>query len=55
MEMPVGEYAEHAYQVLETGSDEFLGGGVGSTGAFQDLNDKRRQIFDELVPMLRDV
>lgn len=55
MGMPVKEYAEHAYQVLQTGSDEVLGGGVGPTEVFPDLNDKRRQIFDELVPMLRDV
>ncbi|KAJ5850404.1 Glucose/ribitol dehydrogenase [Penicillium solitum] len=48
MGMPVKE-------VLETGSDEVLGGGVGPTEVFRDLNDKRRQIFDELVPMLRDV
>ncbi|OQD98661.1 hypothetical protein PENSOL_c008G05019 [Penicillium solitum] len=55
MGMPVKEYAKHVYQVLETGSDEVLGGGAGPTEVFRDLNDKRRQIFDELVPMLRDV
>ncbi|KAJ5603400.1 Glucose/ribitol dehydrogenase [Penicillium hordei] len=55
MGIPVEGYAEHVYQVLENGSDEVIGGGVGPTEVFRDLNDKRRQVFDEVVPMLRDV
>lgn len=39
----------------ETGSDEVLGGGIGPTEVFRDLNDKHRQIFDEFGPILRDV
>ncbi|KGO51987.1 Glucose/ribitol dehydrogenase [Penicillium expansum] len=55
MGMPVEEYAEDAYQALEMGSDEILGGSVGPTEIFQDLAEKRRQIFDEFAPMLRDL
>ncbi|KAJ5383470.1 Glucose/ribitol dehydrogenase [Penicillium concentricum] len=55
MGMPVEQYAEDAYQALETGSDEIIGGSVGPTEVFQDLADKRRKIFDEFAPMLRDV
>ncbi|CAI7618185.1 unnamed protein product [Penicillium glandicola] len=55
MGMPVEQYAEDAYQALETGSDEILGGSVGPTEVFQDLADRRRKIFDEIAPMLRDV
>lgn len=55
MGMPVEQYAEDAYQALKIGSDEILGGSVGPTEVFQDLADKRRKIFDDFAPMLRDV
>ncbi|KAJ5164555.1 Glucose/ribitol dehydrogenase [Penicillium coprophilum] len=55
MGMPVEQYAEDAYQALKTGSDEILGGSVAPSEAFRDLADRRRKIFDEFAPMLRDV
>jgi hypothetical protein len=55
MGMPIEQYAEDAYQALQRGSDEILGGSVEPVDNLQELADKRREIFDEFAPMLRDV
>ncbi|KAJ5772946.1 Glucose/ribitol dehydrogenase [Penicillium paradoxum] len=53
MGMPVEQYAEDAYQELEKGSDEIIGGSVGPTDLFKGLTEKRRDIFNQFAPLLR--
>ncbi|KAJ5129338.1 Glucose/ribitol dehydrogenase [Penicillium bovifimosum] len=55
MGMPAEQYAEYAIQALQRGSDEVLGGSVQPIDNFQELVDKRRKLFNEFAPMLRDV
>ena len=53
MGMPVDKFTDLAYEGLVSGKDQVTIGGFGDPKQFNELVEKRRELFDKLSDMIK--